>query len=88
MSRRCGRSCCAAPDEPAVWKVLLPSAGGAEDLHSTHRFLRPDTGRLTTWLTPIVGTDHAAELADAVNATPPPTAGWRSTDGVDGSSPC
>jgi hypothetical protein len=31
-------------------------------------------------MTPIIGGDHAAELARAVDAAPPPTAGWRQED--------
>jgi hypothetical protein len=66
----------APPDEPAVWKVLLAGPGGTEDLHGTHRFIRPDADQLRGWLTAIVGFDHAVELARAVDAAPPPTAGW------------
>jgi hypothetical protein len=67
----------AAPDEPAIWKILLPGPGGTEDLYGTHRVPEPDADWLRAWLSPITGSDHAAELADAVNAAPPPTAGWR-----------
>jgi hypothetical protein len=61
---------------PAVWKALLPGPGGTEDLYGTQRFLTPDKAQLTDWLTPIVGGEHAAELADAVDAEPPKTSGW------------
>ena len=64
----------AAPDEPAVWKILLPGPGGTEDLYGTQQTPAPDAGWLQSWLTPIVGTDHAAELTDAA---PPLPAGWR-----------
>jgi hypothetical protein len=70
----------AAPDEPAVWKILLPSPGGTEDLYSTHQTPAPDVGWLQAWLTPIVGIDHAAELTAAVDAAPPPPASWRQHD--------
>jgi hypothetical protein len=67
----------AAPDEPAIWKILLPGPGGTEDVYGTHHFLTPDAGQLQAWLTPVVGSHHAAELADAVDAAPPHAAGWR-----------
>ncbi len=67
----------ADPDEPATWKILLPGPGGTEDLYGTQRMAAPDAGRLRAWLTPIIGSDHAAELAGAVDAAPPPTAGWK-----------
>ena len=67
----------AAPDEPAVWKILLPGPGGTEDLYGTQQTPAPDAAWLRAWLTPIIGTDHAAELANAVDAAPPPPAGWR-----------
>jgi hypothetical protein len=73
----------AAPDEPAVWKILLPGPGGTEDLYGTQRMLAPDAGRLRAWLTPVIGTDHAVELAGAVDAAPPPTAAWRKDDSHD-----
>ncbi len=66
----------AAPDEPATWKCLLPGPGGTEDVYATHRFLAPDAGKLRAWLTPVIGGDHAAELAEAVDAAPPATAAW------------
>jgi hypothetical protein len=66
----------AAPDEPATWKCLLPGHGGTEDLYATHRFLAPDARQLRAWLTPVIGREHAAELAEAVDADPPATAAW------------
>jgi hypothetical protein len=68
----------ADPDEPAIWKILLPGPGGTEDLYGTRQFPAPDAAQLQAWLTPIVGQDHATELADAVDAAPPPPAAWRS----------
>jgi hypothetical protein len=73
----------AAPGEAATWKILLPGPGGTEDLYGTHRFPAPDVGQLSGWLTPIIGRDRAAELAHAVDAAPPPTAGWRHGDRRD-----
>ncbi len=66
----------ADPEQPAIWKILLPSPNGTEDLYGTQQFASPDAARLQDWLTPIVGSDHAAELADAVEAEPPPPAAW------------
>jgi hypothetical protein len=70
----------AEPDEPATWKILLPGPGGTEDLYGTQRIPAPDAGRLRDWLTPIIGSDQAAELAGAVDAAPPPAAAWRQHD--------
>jgi hypothetical protein len=70
----------AAPDGPATWKILLPGPGGTEDLYGTQRMAAPDAGQLRAWLTPVIGVDRAAELADAVEAAPPPTAGWTPHD--------
>jgi kynureninase len=67
----------ADPDEPATWKILLPGPGGTEDLYGTQRFADPDAVQLQAWLGPVVGSDHAAELAGAVDAAPPPPAAWR-----------
>ena len=67
----------ADPDEPAIWKILLPGPGGTEDLYGTQRLPDPDAARLQAWLSPIIGGDHAAELARAVDAAPPPPAAWR-----------
>jgi hypothetical protein len=67
----------AAPDEPATWKILLPGPGGTEDLYGTRQTPAPDASWLQAWLTAIVGGDQAAELAVAVDAAPPPPAGWR-----------
>jgi hypothetical protein len=74
----------ADPEEPAVWKILLPGPGGTEDLYGTQQILTPDATRLRTWLTPIIGSDRAAELAGAVDAAPPPDAGWRQHDSHGG----
>jgi hypothetical protein len=68
----------ADPDQPATWKILLPGPGGTEDLYGTQRFLDPDAAWLQAWLSTIIGSDHAAELAAAVDAAPPPAAAWRS----------
>jgi len=70
----------ADPDGPATWKILLPGPGGTEDLYGTQRIAAPDAGRLRAWLTPIVGSDRAAELAAAADAAPPPTANWKHDD--------
>ncbi len=67
----------AEPDEPAIWKILLPGPGGTEDLYGTQQIPAPDAGQLRAWLTPIIGSDRAAQLAGAVDAAPPPTAAWR-----------
>ncbi|HEY1516529.1 MAG TPA: hypothetical protein VGF91_08930 [Solirubrobacteraceae bacterium] len=67
----------AAPDEPATWKCLLPGPGGTEDLYATHRFLTPDAEKLRAWLTPVIGGDRAAELAEARRCRAP---GDRSLD--------
>jgi hypothetical protein len=71
----------AEPDSAmAIWKILKPSAHGTDDLYGTERFLAPDAARLYTWLTPVVGHDTAAELAQAVDADPPKTAAWHRPD--------
>jgi kynureninase len=67
----------ADPDEQATWKILLPGPGGTEDLYGTQRFADPDAAQLQAWLTPLIGRDHAAELAAAVDAAPPLPAAWR-----------
>jgi hypothetical protein len=67
----------ADPGEPATWKVLLPGPNGNEDLYGTERFLDPDAAQLQAWLSPLIGSDHAAKLAGAVDAAPPPPAAWR-----------
>ena len=67
----------ADPGDPSTWKILLPGPGGTEDLYGTERFADPDAARLQAWLSPIVGSDHAAELARAVDAAPPLPAAWR-----------
>jgi hypothetical protein len=67
---------------PPVWKVLLPGPGDTKALYSVHDFLAPDTAQLTAWLTSVVGEEAASELAAAVDADPPATAGWQhSPDG-------
>ena len=77
----------ADPDEPAIWKILLPGPGGTENLYGTRRFPDPDAAQLQDWLSPIIGSDRSAELADAVDAAPPPPAGWRIRPGIDGENP-
>jgi hypothetical protein len=67
----------ADPDEPAIWKILLPGPDGTMDLYATEQFVSPDAEQLEAWLTPIVGSERAAELADAVEAEPPPPANWK-----------
>jgi hypothetical protein len=67
----------AEPGEPAIWKILLPGPDGTEDLYGTRQTPDPDADWLRTWLTALIGADQAAELAAAVNAAPPPSAGWR-----------
>jgi hypothetical protein len=67
----------AAPDEPAIWKILMPGPDGIEDLYGTRQTPAPDADWLRSWLTPVIGGDQAAELAAAVNAAPPPPAGWQ-----------
>jgi hypothetical protein len=74
--RRCVLTYTADPDEPAIWKILLPGPDNTEDLYGTQRLPEPDAAQLQTWLSPLVGSDHAAELASAVDAAPPPAAAW------------
>ena len=66
------------PDEPAMWKILRPGPGGQLDLYGTQRFPHPDAKRLEGWLSRLIGRDHAAELASAVDAAPPAPAAWQS----------
>lgn len=66
----------ADPDEPASWKILMPSPDGTMDLYGTAEFAGPNAAQLESWLAPIVGSERAAELADAVEAEPPPPANW------------
>ena len=54
----------ADPDEPATWKILLPGPNGTEDLYGTHRFADPNAAHLKATFSPIVGSGHAAELAE------------------------
>jgi len=77
----CALTYTADPGQPAAWKILRPGSGGTEDLYSTHQFASPDAARVEAWLTPIVGSEQAAELADAVDAAPPPPAAWRPRGG-------
>jgi hypothetical protein len=79
----CALTYTADPGEPAIWKILLPGPGGTEDLYGTQRFPAPSAAQLTAWLRPIVGPDRAAQLAAAVDTSPPPPAGWT----ADGSAP-
>jgi hypothetical protein len=67
----------ADPDEPATWKILMPGPGGTDDLFGTRQFLSPDHAQLQSWLSPVIGEERAAELADAVDAEPPPPSAWR-----------
>jgi len=87
LSDETGLSCVltftADPDEPAVWKILLPGPDGTEDLYGTHRLPEPDAAELEAWLSPIVGRDRATELANAVEAAPPPPAAWRPRGDAD-----
>lgn len=70
----------ADPDEPATWKILLPGPGGTEDLYGTQRVPDPDAAQLRAWLTPIIGSDHAAELARASMSAPPSPTAWPRRD--------
>ena len=76
----CALTFTAEPGEPTTRKILLPGPGGTEDLYGTRQTPTPDASWLRAWLTPVIGSDHAAELADAVDAAPPPPAGWRQHD--------
>jgi hypothetical protein len=67
----------ADPDEPSVWKILLPGPGDTQDLYGTEQFPNPDATQLERWLSPFIGDQHATEMADAVEADPPRPAGWR-----------
>jgi hypothetical protein len=66
------------PNEPAVWQILRPGPGGQLDLYGAQRFQHPDAKRLQAWLSPLIGSHQAAELAGAVDAAPPAPAAWRS----------
>jgi hypothetical protein len=66
-----------------MWKILLPGSEGTDELRGTHQFLTPDAEQLTAWLSPIIGVGRATELADAVDASPPPTASSRDPDPRD-----
>jgi hypothetical protein len=67
----------AEPGEAASWKLLLPGADGAENLYHAHRFADPDAVQLQSWLTPVIGSDSATELANAIDSSPPAPAGWK-----------
>jgi hypothetical protein len=67
----CALTYTADPDEPATWKILLPGPGRTEDLYGTQRFADPGPARIRAWLSPLIGSDRAAELAAAVDAAPP-----------------
>ena len=56
------------------WIVTITPARRSS--FATHRFLAPDARQLRAWLTPVIGREHAAELAEAVDAEPPATAAW------------
>ena len=66
----------ADPGEPLVWKILLPGPGGTQDLYGTQQFANPDYAQVQAWLSPVVGSDRATELAAAVEAAPPLPAAW------------
>ena len=66
----------ADPGEPSVWKILLPGPGGTQDLYGTQQFANPDYAQVQAWLSPVVGSDRATELAAAVEAAPPLPAAW------------
>jgi hypothetical protein len=72
----CALTYTADPQEPATWKILLPGPADTEDVYGTQQFADPDAARLQAWLGPLVGNDRAAQLAEAVDAAPPPPAGW------------
>lgn len=65
------------PGEAASWKLLLPGSDDTEDLHRAHQFADPDAVQLQSWLSPVIGSDRATELANAVDSAPPPPAGWK-----------
>jgi hypothetical protein len=69
---------------PPSWKILLPGPTGTEDLHGTRRFPEPDASLLRGWLAAIVGAERADALAEAVDAEPPRTSGWRRQNADDG----
>jgi hypothetical protein len=60
---------------PVTWKILLPGPGGTEDLYGSHQIDQPEAATLTRWLAPFVGQEAAGELASAVVASPPASAG-------------
>ena len=60
--------------EPATWKILKPGPGGTEDLYAAEQFSGVDDARLRSWLSPLIGSNRAAELVDAVDAEPPAAA--------------
>jgi hypothetical protein len=66
----------AEPEEPATWKILLPGPDGTENLYGTERFADPDAAQLQAWLSPLIGSDRASDLAEAVDANPPENASW------------
>ena len=72
----CALTYTADPDEPATWRILLP---GPEDLDGTQRFGDPDAAQLQAWLSPLIGSDHAAELA---GPSPSPTCPPSTTSGT------
>jgi hypothetical protein len=75
---RCTLAYTADPDEPGVWKILLPGPDGTLDLYGAEEFAEPDAAHIRDWLSPFIGANLAAEMADAVDADPPAPAGWRS----------
>src|SRR5271169_5002588 len=73
----CTLTCGAGESAPAEWKIQLPGSGSGNRLYIMHRFAAPLAARLRAWLAPIIGSDRAAELADAVGARRPRAPGWQ-----------
>jgi hypothetical protein len=67
----CTLTCGTAETAPAEWKIQLPGIASSKRVYIVHRFAAPVAARLRAWLAPIIGSDRAAELADAVGARPP-----------------
>jgi hypothetical protein len=67
----CTLTCGAGETAPAEWKIQLPGGASSNRVYIMHRFAAPVAARLRAWLVPIIGSDRAAELADAVGARPP-----------------
>jgi hypothetical protein len=67
----CTLTCGAGEIAPAEWKIQLPGGGISNPVYIMHRFAAPVAVRLQAWLAPIIGSDRAAELTNAVGARPP-----------------